>query len=140
MSGTLEILRKLIDTSNVDQKLKDEMRKTLAENFYEGVGDHSDTRLRKLLAHEKHCLEVVKQYKDEIKFMYSIQEEIRKEKAQFFSVTLREVSNNLANSPIESNVASQWLQELIRSYMQSLALSDSLVKTDTFDMIGEIRA
>jgi hypothetical protein len=139
MTNIIEVVRALIDVSTVDPTTKEKMKSALVSSQGE-PRDSTDVKIRRLFDHETHCLEVVKQYKEELKFMYSIQEEVRKERAQFFSTTLREVTQNLASSPIDSKVASQWLQELIRSYTQSLDLSDSLVRTDTFDMIGEIRA
>lgn len=88
---------------------------------------------------EKNYLELVKEYKEEIKFASTLQEDLRKERAKFFSETLKEVSHTLSESQVDGDVASKWLKELVDSYTKSLDLSSSLIEEHTLDTIGRIR-
>ena len=98
------------------------------------------SKLAVLFEYEKNYLELVKEYKEEIKFASTIQEDLRKERAKFFSDTLQEVSNTLSEAQIDNEVASRWLKELVGSYTKSLDLSSGLIEEHTLDMIGKIRS
>lgn len=96
-------------------------------------------KLKVLYEYEKNYLELVKNYKEEIKFAATLQEDLRKERTKFFSEALKEVSATLKESQVDSNVASVWIKELVNSYTKSLDLSSGLIEEHTIDMIGEIR-
>ena len=96
-------------------------------------------KLKVLYEYEKNYLELLKEYKEEIKFAANIQEDLRKERTKFFSESLKEVSETLKESQVDSKVASIWIKELVSSYTKSLDLSSGLIEEHTLDMIGEIR-
>lgn len=97
------------------------------------------TKLEILYSYEKNYLELVKEFKEEIKFASSIQEDLRKERAKFFAETLKEVQSTLKTSQVESEVASTWIKELVSSYTKSLDLSSGLIEENTLDTIGRLR-
>jgi len=92
-----------------------------------------------LYEYEEHYLNLIKNYKEEIKFANSIQEELRKERSKFFSDSLKEVSKTLTETKVDEIVASKWIEELVNSYTQSLDLSNDLVKVNIMDTIGKLR-
>lgn len=96
-------------------------------------------KLEVLYEYEKNYLELLKGYKEEIKFAANIQEDLRKERTKFFSEALKDVSETLKESQVDSKVASIWIKELVASYTKSLDLSSGLIEEHTLDMIGEIR-
>lgn len=96
-------------------------------------------KLKVLYEYEKNYLELVKAYKEEIKFAAALQEDLRKERTKFFSEALKDVSATLKESQVDSNVASAWIKELVNSYTKSLDLSSGLIEEHAIDMIGEIR-
>jgi hypothetical protein len=96
-------------------------------------------RLAILFEYEKNYLQLVKEFKEEIKFAGSIQEDLRKERAKFFSDTLKEVSATLKESQVDSGIAAVWLKDLVGSYTKSLDLSSGLIEEQAIDMIGKIR-
>jgi len=97
------------------------------------------SKLKILFEYEKNYLELVKEFKEEIKFASSIQEDLRKERAKFFAETLKEVQSTLKESQVDNEVASVWVKELVSSYTKSLDLSEGLIEEHTIDMIGKIR-
>jgi hypothetical protein len=97
------------------------------------------SKLVTLFDYEKHYLNLIKEFKEEIKFANNIQEEIRKERVQFFTHNLKEVANSLLELQVESVVASKWVQELVDSYTKSLDLSADLANTNVIDIIGKLR-
>jgi len=127
-----------------DVEMDDNAKKLLIRNLELTVNEKIDltslkTKLDILYNYEKNYLELVKEFKEEIKFASSIQEDLRKERAKFFAETLKEVQSTLKESQVESEVASIWVKELVSSYTKSLDLSGGLIEEHTLDMIGKIR-
>lgn len=97
-------------------------------------------KLETLFFYEKNYLELIKEYKEEIKFASTLQEDLRKERAKFFSSVLDEVSSTLKNSQVDEKVASSWIIELVKSYTGSLDCSANMVSENTLDSISSLRA
>ncbi len=95
-------------------------------------------RLEILYEFQKHNLDILKDYKEEIKFAATLQEDIRKERAKFFAETLKDVSGTLKETGVDEDVKSRWIQELVSSYTQSLDMSGRLIKDNTIDTIDNI--
>lgn len=98
-----------------------------------------DKKLTILYNHEKHFLDILKDYKEEIKFASSLQAEIRKEESAFFSSTLKEVCNSLKETQVDPKFQAQWIFDLVSSYTSSLRLSSKLAEEHVFNLIGEIQ-
>ena len=98
-----------------------------------------EEKLRILYEYEKKYLDLLKEYKEEIKFAAALQEDLRKERTKFFAESLKEVFKTLKDAQVESQVASMWIKELVDSYTRSLDLSSGLIEEHTLDMIAEIR-
>ena len=101
--------------------------------------DGLKNRLQVLFEYEKHCLETIKAYKDEIKFMASLQEDLRRERSQFFTQTLKEVSNTLKQADVDKDTVSAWIKELVASYTTSLDVSNELATTHITEMVEQIK-
>ena len=124
----------------VDKNIKDTIKKVLVLNFNEYTATSKlKERLQLLFEYEKNYLSLIKEFKEEIKFVGTLQEDLRKERAKFFSATLREVSDAMKDAQVSSDVASQWIKELVNSYTKSLDVSSGLIEEHTFDTIGDIR-
>lgn len=105
----------------------------------EATSETSLTNMLKILyENEEHHLRLIKEYKEEIKFANSVQEDVRRERVQFFTQILREVTESLNNAQLDSNVTSKWIHELVESYTKSLDLSSELAKTHVVDILGLI--
>lgn len=140
MQELTKIIQEAISNSGLDQELTVDLVQRITKDLQESVTLNSlKARLSVLFEYEKNYLELVKEFKEEIKFASGIQEDLRKERAKFFSETLKEVSSTLMESQVEDKVASQWLKELVNSYTKSLDLSGGLIEEHTLDMIGKIR-
>lgn len=98
-----------------------------------------DKKLEILYNHEKHFLDILKEYKEEIKFAASLQAEIRKEESTFFSSTLKEVCNSLKERQIDSKCQAKWIFDLVSSYTSSLRLSSQLAEEHVINLLGEIQ-
>lgn len=100
---------------------------------------HYQQRLDILYQHEKNYLNLIKEFKEEIKFISSMQEDIRKERARFFSDTLKEVTEALGSAKVSEDVTRQWLKDLVGTYTKSLDLSAGLIEEHTAETIGELK-
>ncbi len=98
-----------------------------------------EKKLQTLYDHEKHYLDILKEYKEEIKFAASLQADIRKEESMFFSSTLRDVCNSLKETKIKEEYQSQWIYDLVTSYTSSLKLSSKLAEEHVINLLGEIQ-
>jgi hypothetical protein len=135
-----KMLEDAFNTSEIDANAKAALIKSITLRVEEYTTLNGlKAKLAVLFEYEKNYLELIKTYKEEIKFASSLQEDLRKERAKFFSETLKEVSNTLDSSQVDANVASVWLRELVDSYTKSLDLSSGLIEEHTLDMIGNIR-
>ena len=111
-----------------------ELQKNLEEDFRIKQGE-----LQILHSFEKQNLDLLKEYKEEIKFLYSSQEELRKERANFFATTLKEIIATLRNEEVDSKIASVWLNALVESYTKSLDLSEKFAQEGITNLMEDLR-
>ena len=96
-----------------------------------------------LTALEQQNLQLIKEYKEEIKFANAIQEDIRRERTQFFTINLREITATLATTHVNEKIKAEWLQDIVDSYIKSLEISSQIAKSvacSTLEMIREEKA
>lgn len=98
-----------------------------------------DKKLEILYNHEKHFLDILKDYKEEIKFASSLQADIRKEEATFFASTLKEVCLSLKETQVDPKYQAQWIFDLVSSYTSSLRLSSKLAEEHVINLLGDIQ-
>lgn len=89
--------------------------------------------------YEKHYLDMLKEYKEEIKFASTLQEDLRKERANFFSEKLKEVSATLKDTGVDDKVRGEWIKELVKSYTGSLDISEKLVEEHVVETFNGIK-
>ncbi|EGU33811.1 histidin kinase-like protein [Vibrio sp. N418] len=141
MTDLNQLISSAVKASGVDDTIHAQLTEALKKELNGYVNlELLKTKLEVLYNFEKNYLELVKDYKDEIKFASTLQEDLRKERAKFFSETIKEVSHTLSDSQVHEDVASKWLKELVDSYTKSLDLSSSLIEEHTLDTIGKIRS
>lgn len=142
--NNMKDLKNELQSMFADVEMDSNAKKAIVQSVYlkvEGALSLANLqeKLKVLYEYEKHYLELLKEYKEEIKFAANLQEDLRKERTKFFSESLKEVSETLKESQVDSKIASVWIKELVDSYTKSLDLSSGLIEEHTLDMIGEIR-
>jgi len=123
-----------------------ESRKRVAEQLVRIVQVHSEpeevavlrARLETLYEYEKRHLDLLQEYKEEIKFANSLQEDLRRERAQLYSQVLRDAASALKQAEVDKVVAAEWIQDLVRSYTESLNTSMDLVNTRVVETLGDL--
>ncbi|HCM9479317.1 nickel transporter [Enterobacter roggenkampii] len=140
MTDLAQLISSAVKASGADDSINKQLTEVLKKDLNDYVSlERLKNKLEVLYTFEKNYLELVKAYKEEIKFASTLQEDLRKERSKFFSETLKEVSETLSESQVDQSVASKWLKELVDSYTKSLDLSSSLIEEHTLDTIGKIR-
>lgn len=114
-------------------QLSDKVSEVLNLNFI-------SEKLDILFKYEKNYLELLKEYKEEIKFAYTLQEDLRKERSKFFSSILNEVSSTLKTSQVDDSVAAKWIDELVGSYTKSLDASSGLIEESSLGSLNSIKS
>lgn len=136
-----------IKTLNLDETMN-RLTDNLADKYSEKAVKYIESKISLeymknkldiLFEYEKHYLSLIKEYKEEIKFASSLQEDLRKERANFFSATLREVYATLQATKVGPEIESMWLEKLVSSYTDSLDLSAELVKENTLSRVSELK-
>jgi len=94
------------------------------------------SKLELLYQYEKHYLGLIKEYKEEIKFANTLQEDLRRERTQFFTQTLKDVIQTMNVAQVDNAVSAQWIQELVGSYTKSIDLSGDLAKTHVIEILS----
>lgn len=141
MKNLNQLISSAVEASGADDSINPQLTEMLIKELNDYISlELLKTKLEVLYNFEKNYLDLVKEYKEEIKFASTLQEDLRKERAKFFSETLKEVSATLSESQVDGEVASKWLKELVDSYTKSLNLSGSLIEEHTLDTIGKIRS
>lgn len=121
---------------------------SMSEDYSEAVSNYvydkvenpaRDKKLEVLYNHQKQYLDILKEYKEEIKFASSLQAEIRKEQATFFSSTLKEVCIALKETQVDQKYQVQWIFDLVSSYTSSLELSSKLASEHVISLLGDIQ-
>ena len=118
----------LKDTAEYARKILEEVR-----------SDKLRIELEIYYGYEKHYLDMLKEYKEEIKFAAALQEDIRKERASFFSERLKDVSSTLKETGVDDKIRSEWINELVKSYTGSLDMSSKLAEEHIVETINEIK-
>lgn len=136
----IKIVNDCVDKLEGEKGLKEAIKRTLLVSFDQTTTNQRlKEKLSILFEYEKNYLTLIKEFKEELKFIGSLQEDLRKERSKFFAETLKEVSGTLKEAQVSSDVASKWVEDLVGSYTKSLDVSSSLIEEHTFDTIGEIR-
>ena len=136
----LKTIDECLTSAQLDSNAKSAIMKTITLNFQDFTAtSRLQQRLDILYQHEKNYLSLVKEFKEEIKFVDSMQGDLRKERARFFSDTLKEVTAALKDAQVAPDVSGTWLEDLVSTYTQSLDLSAGLIEEHTADTIVQIR-
>ena len=123
-----------------DDKKLQEAVKTISEELIEVTSNKIlREKMEILYQYEKHYLDILKDYKEEIKFAASLQEDIRKERAKFFAETLKDVSDTLKSTEVDKNIISEWTRDLVKSYTKSLDASSLLATEQVRDILSNIQ-
>jgi hypothetical protein len=140
------VKNKINNSANADTKINDdEQNRLLLEITTQLLEQQPEElletkfKLNLLYQYEKHYLELIKEYKEEIKFASSLQEDLRRERSQFFTQTLREIVQTLQIQEIDKKVTSQWIEDLVASYTKSIDLSSDLAKTHVVQVLSILK-
>ena len=138
-----EILKRGFQFGTISGENQDGAIEFLSDRLWNYLKENSNSQLKERLniywEFEKHYLDVLKEYKEELKFVASMQEDLRKERAKFFGETLKVVSNTLKETQVSAEIQSRWIAELVSSYTQSLDLSDNLIQEKTAQSLENIK-
>ncbi len=144
---TKEKIKEILNRGFQFDKIASENQDVAVANLTNAIWDYfqknSNSQLEQRLEiywkFEEHYLKVLKDYKEELKFVASMQEDLRKERAKFFGETLKIVSNTLKETQVPAETQSKWIAELVSSYTQSLNLSDNLIQEKTAQSLENIK-
>jgi hypothetical protein len=132
------------NSASQDTKLNDEEQNRLLLEIASQLSEQqtpeglleTKAKLDLLYQYEKHYLDLIKEYKEEIKFAASLQEDLRRERSQFFTQTLKDVMQTMKTAEVDKAVSARWVEDLVASYTKSLDLSSDLAKTHVVEVLS----
>lgn len=77
---------------------------------------------------ERFHMELVHDYKEEIKFLSDLLEKTRKERTEFFGKTLLEIRKSIEGNGVSKEISEEWLRALEENMRNSFNMSDALIR------------
>lgn len=100
-----------------------------------------DPTIQILFEYEKHYLEMLKKYGNEIKFIQDMLSGFRKEQEQFYSTTLPNIIENLSKDDgIDVEMKKIWLNRFTGNIERSFNLSENLINDYAIKNLNEFKA
>lgn len=93
-----------------------------------------------LYDYEKHYMDLVKKYKEEIKFISDLLSEVRKEQILFYEEILPKITKKLKEDEgIDKEMEKVWLNRLTINIDRSFTLSETLINNYAIKKIDEFK-
>lgn len=100
-----------------------------------------DPTIQVLYEYEKHYLEMVRKYSQEIKFIEDMLSNFRREQETFYSKTLPDIINKLNQDVgVDEEMKKVWLNRLTTNIERSFILSETLINDYATKNIDEFKA
>lgn len=100
-----------------------------------------DPTIQVLYEYEKHYLEMVRKYSQEIKFIEDMLSDFRREQETFYSKTLPDIINKLNQDVgVDEEMKKVWLNRLSTNIERSFTLSETLINDYATKSIDEFKA
>ncbi len=132
-------LNQTLYSTNLSEHEKANVIKLIKEQLDEYNLRNTKENLQLMYDYEKHYLELIKNYKEEIRFANNLKEDLRREKTMFFSKHLKEVIETIECAKVEEEVGKKWIDDLIKSYLTSIDLSEAIIDTKVMQKVNDLR-
>lgn len=100
-----------------------------------------DPTIQVLYEYEKHYLEMVRKYSQEIKFIEDMLSNFRREQETFYSKALPDIINKLNQDVgVDEEMKKVWLNRLTTNIERSFTLSETLINDYAIKNIDEFKA
>ncbi len=99
-----------------------------------------DPTIQVLYEYEKHYLEMVRKYSQEIKFIEDMLSNFRREQETFYSKTLPDIINKLnQDAGVDEDMKKVWLNRFTANIERSFTLSETLINDYATKNIDEFK-
>ena len=99
-----------------------------------------DPTIQVLYEYEKHYLEMVRKYSQEIKFIEDMLSNFRREQETFYSKTLPDIINKLnQDAGVDEDMKKVWLNRFTANIERSFTLSETLINDYATKNIDEVK-
>ena len=99
-----------------------------------------DPTIQVLYEYEKHYLEMVRKYSQEIKFIEDMLSNFRREQETFYSKTLPDIINKLnQDAGVDEEMKKVWLNRFTANIERSFTLSETLINDYATKNIDEFK-
>ncbi len=119
--------------------------KNTPDNCFRAFDDVSPKKtepsIQVLYDYEKHYMELVRKYSQEITFIEDMLRKFREEQTFFYDETLPKITQKLKDDPgVDKEMSKMWLERLTANMDRSFSLSETLINEFTTKKINEFHA
>lgn len=97
------------------------------EEFNDDTPRKKDPTIQVLFDYEKHYMDLVRKYSNEIKFIEDMLSDYRQEQIKFYAETLPKLKKINEDSGIDEEMKRTWLSRLTNNMDKSFQMSDTLI-------------
>ena len=109
------------------------------EDKMPSVNSTSDDSIQAVYECEKHYMDLIRHYQDEIEFIENMLRDYRREQTEFFAKELPEISRVLDKEHIDQRTKDIWLKRLEENMSRSFSISEKLITHYTTKKIDEFK-
>lgn len=107
--------------------------------FEDVTPSKQEPTIQVLYDYEKHYMNLVRRYKEEILFMENMLKDYRTEQVNFFKEQIPSINQKLNIEHIDAEMKELWLKRLEENMNRSFAISEQLITNYTTKKISEFK-
>ena len=120
--------------------MKQEEKENCFREFDDVNPKKKDPSIHVLFEYEKHYMELVRAYADEIKFIEDILSEFRTEQINFYENSLPQISRSMTEDhSVDDEMKKIWLNRLSTNMDRSFLISEKLISNYATKSIAEFK-
>jgi predicted RNase H-like nuclease (RuvC/YqgF family) len=110
------------------------------DEFNDISQNKKDPTIQTLYEYEKHYMEMLKKYKNEIDFIQEKLHDNRREREEFYSKILPDISDKLSKDEgIDDKMKQNWLNRLTENIERSFEFSENLINDYAIKNLNEFK-
>lgn len=117
-----------------------EEKENCFREFDDGNPGKKDPSIHVLFEYEKHYMELVREYSNEIKFIADMLAALRTEQTEFYEKTLPKISRSMTeDQSVDDGMKKIWLNRLSQNLDRSFLISEKLINDYATKSVDEFK-
>ena len=109
----------------------------MLSSFQKVKSHNRDLNADSILAYEEAYMKLLKNYKDEIKEIEMMMEQVRQERERFYLEKLPQIKAAMVHDEVSPEIQQEWLNEIQENTERSFKISEALIQHYVTDNLEE---